>query len=409
MYLLDPELLADPAGGYGRVREQGPVVRAWLTDEQPVWLVTRYDDVRDGLRDPRFVNSPAAIPGFTGPDPRRPLVDMLNLPAEVLDYFMISALDIDPPDHTRMRGAVARSFTGRRMQALRPRIEQVVEELLAALPAHAENGAADLVERFAYPLATTVVCELVGIPEAVRPLFRQWGDDIVTMDPDRLGTSSPALIEAVHDLLRQRRERPADDMLTALAEATGSGRYPISEKEAVTMTLNVVMAGYENAAQLIINAVAALVTHPEQLELLRTDRALLPGAVEEFIRWCGPDIMVRMRIAAEDTELHGTPIRQGDAVQFILVSANHDPRRYPDAHRLDLTRRQADQSEGHLGFGGGIHYCLGASISRLECETALRGLLDRYPGLAMAVAPEDLPRIAIPGAAPRYTGLPLLV
>ncbi|MEU9117344.1 cytochrome P450 [Streptomyces sp. NPDC048483] len=406
-YLFAQDLLARPAEGYGAMREQGPVVRGWLTDDQPVWLITRYDDVRDGLRDGRFVNSPDAIPDHTGDDPRRMLVDMLNLPEEVQRYFLVSTLDIDPPDHTRLRGAVGRAFSARRMKALRPRIERLAGELLADLQRRSEDGVVEFAEGCAYPLAITVICELAGVPEEHRAVFRRWGDDILVMDPERLRVSSPAVIGTVHELLRQRRAEPADDLLSTLAASGADTKFPLTEEEAVAMALNVVMAGYDNTAQLIINSVAALMTHPDQLRLLRDRPDLLPGAVNEFVRWCGPDIFVRMRIAAEDVDLHGTPIRKGDAVQFVLVSANRDPREYTDPDRLDVTRRPHDGSEGHIGFGQGIHYCIGAHLSRLQCEITLRALLERHPGLQLAVAPEELRRTVIPGAAPRLGRLPL--
>lgn len=406
--LLDPGLLADPAGGFGRMREQGSVVRAWLTDRQPVWVITRYADVCAGLRDPRFVSNPASVPGHTGEDPRKPLLDMLNLPADVLKYFMISALDIDPPDHTRLRGAVARAFTGRRIQALRPRIAEVAADLLSGLSGRRnKGGTVDLIEEYAYPLALTVVCELVGVPEAHRAPFRRWGEDILTMDPARLRTSSVEVVETVRRLLDECRTDPTEDLLGTLA-ANNDPRFPLDEVEQVAMVLNVVMAGYDNTAQLIANAIAALHAHPGERLRLVADPALLPGAVEEFVRWCGPDIMVRMRVAAEDVGLHGTKIRKGDAVQLVLVSANRDPRQFADPDRLDVCR-PADTAGGHIGFGLGIHYCIGASLARVQCEIAVGALLDRYPELPLAVPAADLERTVIPGTPPRLKHLPLSV
>ncbi|MFD0265487.1 cytochrome P450 [Streptomyces sp. NPDC127106] len=405
LHLLDPDLLADPAGGYGRVREQGPVVRAWLTDTQPVWLVTRYDDVREGLRDGRFVGSPASVEGHTGEDPRRILVDMLNLPEEVQKYFLVSALDIDPPDHTRLRGAVARAFTARRMRVLHPRVEQLTAEILDGLRDGSPDGVLELADGFAYPLAVAVVCELTGVPGPDRAVFRRWGDDILTAEADRLRTSSPAVVDTVLRLLDERRRAPGDDLLSTLAAARADAGFRLSEEEAVAMVLNVVMAGYDNTAQLIINSLAALLTHPDQLRLLCERPELLTGAVNEAVRWCGPDVMVRMRFAAEDTDFRGTRIRKGDCVQFVLVSANRDPRRFDDPDRFDVTRQPQDGTEGHIGFGHGIHYCVGATLSRLQCEIALRTLLTRHPGLRLADGPGSLRRTVVPGTAPRLPTL----
>ncbi|MEU1517117.1 cytochrome P450 [Streptomyces sp. NPDC005811] len=407
-WLLDPDLLADPVGGYGRIREEGPVVRAWLTDTRPVWVIGRYDDVREGLRDPRFVGSPASVEGHTGEDPRHTLVDMLNLPEDVRKYFLVSALDIDPPDHTRLRTAVNRAFSARRMQALRPRVHRLTGQLLDDLHRASPDGVLELVDGYAYPLAVTVVCELAGVPEEDRAVFRQWGDDILLMEADRLRTSSPAVVATVLRLLDARRRAPADDLISTLAAARDDARHRLTEEEAVAMVLNVVMAGYDNTAQLLVNSLAALLTHPGQLKLLVAEPELIPGAVGEFVRWCGPDIMVRMRIAAEDVELHGTRIRRGDCVQFVLVSANRDPRRYPDPDALDVTRRPTDGTEGHLGFGHGIHYCVGAALSRLQCEIALHTLLDRHPGLHLT-PDADLTRTVVPGTPPRLPRLPVRV
>ncbi|WP_075660935.1 cytochrome P450 [Streptomyces acidiscabies] len=197
LLLLDADFLADPAASFGAVREQGPVVRGWLTETQPVWLVTRYDDVREGLRDhARFVHTPAKIDGHTGEDPRRVLVDMLNLPEEMRKYFLVSALDADPPAHTRLRGAVARTFTARRMQALRPRIAEITHDLLTEALANSVDGTLELVE-----------------------------------------------IETITRLLDERRPAPGEDLLSGLA-------CGLDEVEAVAMVMNIVMAGYDNTAQL---------------------------------------------------------------------------------------------------------------------------------------------------------------
>ncbi|UGQ11808.1 cytochrome P450 [Yinghuangia sp. ASG 101] len=398
--LLAPDLLADPVGEFGRMREQSPVVRGWLTERQPVWVITRYSDVRAGLRDPRFVSSPASVPGHTGEDPRKPLLEMLGLPDEVLKYFMVSMLDTDPPHHARLRGAVSRAFATRRMRELRPRAEAVAAALLDALPARAHGGTVDLVEEYAYPLAVTVICEVVGVPEDRRVPFRRWGDDILGMDPERLRTSSVEVVETVRGLLAERRDSPTDDLLGSLADGD------LDEVEQVAMVLNIVMGSYDNTAQLIANAIAALHAHPDQRRRLGGDPSLLPRAVDEFIRWCGPSAMVRMRIAAEDVEVHGARIRRGDAVQFVLVSANRDPRHFHAPDDLDVARTQ-DAPDGHLGFGHGIHYCLGASLARILCETAIGALLARHPHLPLAVPATALRRRIIPGTPPRLEELPL--
>ncbi|MGP3989813.1 cytochrome P450 family protein [Streptomyces sp. 3N207] len=386
--VMDPELLADPFGGYGRLREQGPVVRARFMDDTPVWLVTRFEEVRAVLRDPRFVNSPYSIPGHTGPDTRDQLMELLGIPEEFSVHILESVLTSDPPDHTRLRRLVSRAFTARRVPELRPRVEEITDELLDGLPGHTdENGVVDLIEHFAYPLPITVICELVGVPEADRPRWRLFGSDLASLDPERIGASFPVMVHHIHDLIAERRADLRDDLISALIRAQDDDGGRLDDTEMVTLVMTLVLAGHETTAHLIGHATVALLTHPDQLRLLRQDWGLLPRAVHELTRRCGSVQMTQLRYAAEDVELAATRIRQGEAVQPVLVSANHDPRHYDDPERLDLTRRGA---EDQVGFGHGTHYCLGAPLARQECEVAIGRLLRRYPDLALAVAPDQL-------------------
>ena len=399
--VMDPGLLADPFTGYGRLREQGPIVLGRMPDDAPVWLVTRFDDVRELLRDPRFVNAPASVPGHAGADPRTAMMELMGLPEELHRYFLTSLLDSDPPTHGRLRRLVTRAFSARRVQALRPRVERITAELIDALPGHARDGVVDLVEHLAYPLPITVICELVGIPEADRGLWRDWSADLLTMRADRLRDSTPQLIEHIKDLIRKRRAVPADDLLSELVapdddDAGDGGGERISDDEAVTMVLMLVLAGHETTAHLISNGTAALLGHPGQLALLRKDASLWPRAVEELMRWCGPVHMTRLRYATEDLTFRDTRIRRGESVQLVLVAANFDPRRHADPDRLDVTREAVGQGEQHVGFGHGIHYCLGAALARQEAEVALDALLSRYPGLALAVPAGQLERVPLP-------------
>src|SRR5690606_987041 len=187
------------------------------------------------------------------------------------------------------------------------------------------------------------------------------------------------MIELSRDLIERLRAQPGEDLLSALIRTHDEDGDRLSDIELVTMIITLVIAGHETTAHLIGNATLALLTHPDQLELLRSDPALWPGAVHELMRFCGPVHIARMRYAAEDVELGGVTIRRGDVVQPVIVSANHDPREYGDADRLDVTRRPAGRGEGHVGFGHGFHYCLGAALARQEGEVALRALFERYP------------------------------
>jgi cytochrome P450 len=400
--LLAPDLMADPYGGYGRLREQGAVLRGRYLDGSPAWFVTRYDDVRTVLSDPRFVNDPASVPDAH--DTRGNVMATLGVPPEYARYMTGTILDTDPPDHTRLRRLVSRAFTVRRIAALRPRVEAITADLLDGLAG--ADGSVDLIETFAYPLPITVICELVGIDEADRPAWREWGRAFVTMDPGTVGPTVRSMIDHIHELVTRRRATPSDDLLTGLIRAHDDDGDHFSDAEMVAMVLALVFAGHETTAHLIGNGTVALLTHPDQLDLLGSDPGLWPAAVRELMRWCGPVHILRLRYAAEDVELDGTLIRRGDAVQTVVVSANFDPRAYADPQRLDVTRLVEVHGDGHVGFGHGAHYCLGAALARQEGEVALRGLFDRFPRLALAVDPARLAWMPRPGLR-RLAALPV--
>ncbi|MFD4792816.1 cytochrome P450 [Streptomyces anulatus] len=399
-HAMSEALMTDPYGGYGRLREQAPVVRGRYLDGTPTWFVTRYEDVRALLLDRRLVNTPASVPGMEDKDPRIKMMDMLAIPEELRPYLMGSMLDTDPPEHTRLRRRVLREFTARRVLNLRSQVESFTKRLLDALPEHAEDGVVDLLAHYAYPLSIQVICDLVGVPESERSMWQQWGDDLITMRPERLATSFPAMIEHTHELIVRRRGDLGDDLLSGLIRGQEDPEARISDEEIVTFVVTLVLAGHETTAHTITNGTAALLAHPDQLAYLRSEPEALPGAVHELMRWCGPVHTSRLRYASEDMEVAGTLIPRGDAVLLCFVSANYDPRRYPDPDRLDLRRQQSGQAESHVGFGHGIHYCLGASLARLEAEVAFGALFERFPGLRLAVDPQELERrerLQLPG------------
>ncbi|MFE7317574.1 cytochrome P450 [Streptomyces sp. NPDC057555] len=405
--VMEPALVADPFSGYGELREQGPVVRGRFVDDTPVWFITRFEEVREVLRDQRFANSPSFARGATEADnPTRRLMDMMGLPEHYQVYLAGSILTLDPPDHTRLRRLVSRAFTARKITDLRPRVEAIADELLRRLPEHAEDGVVDLIAHFAYPLPITVICELVGIPEADRPQWRDWSSRLISLQPDMLKDAFPAMVEHIHELIRQRRAALGDDLLSELIRTHDDDGSRLSDVEMVTLVLTLVLAGHETTAHLITNGTAALLTHPDQLQLLKSDPGLFPRAVHELMRWCGPVHLTQLRYATEDTEVAGVPIAKGEAVLALLVAANYDPRHYTDPTRLDLTRHPAGRAEDHVGFGHGMHYCLGASLARQEGEVAFGKLLAHYPDVSLAVAPEDLQRVPLPGSW-RLATLPL--
>ncbi|WP_182900757.1 cytochrome P450 [Microbispora sp. H10830] len=395
--LFDADLVRDPFGGYSHLREQAPMVRGSFPGlDSPVWLVTRYDDVKTVLSDRRFVNNPANVPGASVHNIREQLIEARGIPREYAAYILDSVLDSDGDDHLRLRRLVSRAFTARRVAELRPRVEQITEDLLDRLPGHAENGVADLIEHFAYPLPITVICELVGIPEEDRPLWREWGRGLVSLEPGAVAEPLRHMVTYIQELIARRRAEPAGDLLTGLIRAHDEDGDRLTDTEMVTMVLTLVLAGHETTAHLIGNGTTALLTHPDQLAALRADPGLLPRAVHELMRWCGPVQGTRIRYAAEDVEVDGMTVRRGEPVMAVLVSANYDPRRFDDPGRLNIAREPDGHKEIHVGFGHGLHYCLGAALARQEGEVAFGALLRRYPRLELGVAPEDLDRQFLP-------------
>ncbi|MCW0215129.1 MAG: cytochrome P450 [Pseudonocardia sp.] len=410
--LMAPEMLAHPYTEYGKLRERAPVLEGSFLGGSTVWVVTRYADVRAVLGDPEtFANDASSVPGNAAADVRQQNMEAVGVPADLVHYLTDTIISVDGADHTRLRKLVSRAFTVRRVANLRPRVEAITAGLLDALAA-AEQPV-ELVETFAYPLPITVICELVGIPEADRAAWHEWGRVLVSLDPARIPAALRDMITHVLDVIARRRAEPADDLLSDLVRVRedghdGSGRGDrLSDDELVTMVLTLVIAGHETTAHLISRSVIALLARPDQLALLRADPGLWPNAVTELMRRVGPVQVASVRYATRDVEVGGVRVPAGSAIQPVLVSANSDPREYPDPDRLDVTRR-TDRGEGHVGFGHGPHYCLGAALARQEGEVALRALFERFPGLAPAVAPEELEWAKVPGMR-RVLALPLLL
>ncbi|MDT3396598.1 cytochrome P450 [Streptomyces sp. B1866] len=367
------ELLADPYGTYARLREAGPVHRIAGTDGLPAWVVTRYDDVRQALADPRLsLDKRNARPGnYVG----------LALPP-ALDANL---LNMDPPDHTRIRRLVSREFTPRRVEQLREPVRRTAEGLLAGI---APRGRADLIASYAAPLPIAVICDLLGVPPGHRHDFRAWTDALIAPDParpERAREAIGSLLGFFGRLLADKRAEPADDLLSALVTASEEDDR-LSEDELTSLAFAILFGGYENTVHLIGNAVLALLREPGQMDALRADPGLLPGAVEEFARYDGPGPLAIRRFPLEDVTIGGVTVPAGETVLLSVAAANRDPHRFPDPDRLDVTR----DASGHLTLGHGIHYCLGAPLARLETEVALRVLLDAFPRLALDVPPGEL-------------------
>ncbi|MFF2142957.1 cytochrome P450 [Kitasatospora sp. NPDC058190] len=368
---LDPtvkSLIADPYGAYTKLRAEAPVRRIVGPDGLPVWLVTRYPDVRQALADPRLALDKAhAAPGnYRG----------FSLPP-ALDANL---LNMDPPDHTRIRRLVSRAFTPRRVSALHAPIERVAEQLLDTIE---PLGRTDLLASYAAPLPITVICDLLGVPEDDRLDFRSWTDTLITPDPARPEQTRAAvksMLGFFTGLIERKRAEPADDLLSDLI-AVRDEQDRLSEDELTSLAFLILFAGYENTVHLIANAVLALLTHPEQLAALRAEPELIASAVEEFARFDGPAPLSIRRFPREDVTIGDVTVPAGETVLLSLASANRDPEQFTDPDRLDLRRRE----NGHLALGHGIHYCLGAPLARMETSLALTALLRRFPDLALDV------------------------
>ena len=400
--LLSPELMADPYAGFARMREQAPILTGSMMGGPPMWLVTRYDDVRAVLTDPRFFNNPGSVEG--GRDTRAEMSRKLGMDDEMTEYLAGNILNTDGADHTRLRKLVSRAFTVRRVSALRPRVEEITSRLLDELASTGADGApVDLVETFCYPLPITVICELVGIDEADRPQWHEWGRVLSSMDRERMPEVMREAVHHVLDVIARRRAEPRDDLVTGLVQAQEDDGDRLTDREMVTMIFALVLAGHETTAHLLGNSVLALTAHPDQLARLTADPDLWPRAVHELMRLRGPVQFGQMRYPSDDVELGGVTIAAGSPVTPLLLAANTDPREFDDPSTLDLFR-EAGPGEGHLGFGQGPHYCLGAALARQEAEVALRALFERFPDLS--VAADDVAWAPRPGFS-RVAELPV--
>ncbi|OLT14808.1 hypothetical protein BJF78_17355 [Pseudonocardia sp. CNS-139] len=361
---------------YRALAERGPIQRITGPAGRNAWFVTGYAEARALLSDARVVKTGAGRGAFHR-----------QLPPEIARSIHTHLLSVNPPDHTRLRRLVSGAFTRRQVERLEPHVRRITDELLAPLGA---DDVVDLVPAFAYPLPVRVICALLGIPPSAEDELQ--GRTRSLMAPALSGydaylADARALVAFVGEQVEEKRRHPGDDLLSALIAARdGSDR--LSEDELIGMVYLLFVAGHETTVNLVGNGVLALLTHPDQLALLRAEPDRADAAVEELLRFDGPVQTTMTAEAAERIEIGGVTIGAGELVYVILMAANRDPGRFPEPERLDIGRETA----GHLAFGHGIHHCLGAPLARLEGRIALGTLVARYPRIALARPAAELVR-----------------
>lgn len=388
--LFTPEFRNNPYPGYTEMRSSAPIHKVETSAGVTTWLVTRYEDVEALLRDPCFVKdyrNALTADELAGMEPQpeelRPLSEMM--------------LSKDPPDHTRLRRLVSKAFTPRFIEGLRPRIQEIANELLdkvekGSRPEGEPSGQRrmDLIEDYAFPLPITVISEMLGVPKEDRQKFRQWSNTAVSSDmsveyAETLRSEMRAFTEYLSNLFEDKRAYPADDLTSSLIRAEEEGDK-LGEEELLAMVFLLLVAGHETTVNLIGNGALALLTHPDQLQKLKDDPSLMKSAVEEMLRFDGPVQISTDRFAAENVEFRGASISRGDIVLAVLGSADRDESRFTNPQTLDIER----EDNRHLAFGKGIHHCLGAPLARLEGEIGFSTLLARVPDLRLDATLEDL-------------------
>jgi cytochrome P450 len=374
-----PSFAADPYPAYAKLRAAEPV---HFSPTLQAWVLTSYADCERVLRDQQtFSNNPMLA---TSPMARQFQEQRREFPLGEVP----TVLQSDPPVHTRLRGIVSRAFTPRVVESLRGRIEEITAELLDDAPA---SGPFDLVATLAQPLPVVVIAELLGVPPSDRELFKRWSTSIAYVatnlfsTPEEVDTTKRAsaeLVEYLTTIVEERRRSPREDLISALVQAEDGGSR-LTREELLAFTIVLLIAGHETTINLIDNGMLGLLGAPDQYELLRDDRSLVPAAVEEFLRHDSP-VQGLIRVATRDVEVGEKQIRGGDALLVLIGAANRDPARFADPDRLDIRR----EDNRHLSFGLGPHFCLGAPLARLEAHVAFGALLERFPGLELAGQPE---------------------
>jgi cytochrome P450 len=367
-----PALPGQPVPEIRTIGGDRPVFRAQLPDGRIVWLVSGYANVRQVITDQRFSRAMAVAPGQAQPG---------------FEMFAAGSINgMDPPEHTRLRKLVASAFTRRRAEALRPRVASIVNRLIDAMLDWPQP--VDLAAGFSLPLPAQVICEMLGVPAADTGQFHAWSDTVMgdwQRDSDEIMTALAELYGYFGRLIEIKRAQPADDLVSALIAARDDTDR-LSEQELTVMCCTLLIGGHETTANQINLSLLLLFDHPGQVAKLRADPGLIPGAVEELLRYARLGGLAPARVASEDVAIGGVTIPAGEQVIPLFATANRDPSVFADPDRFDVTRDAAS----HLSFGAGVHHCLGAQLARVELQEAFRGLIGRLPGLRLAVPASEL-------------------
>jgi len=386
--LESPAFRADPFPTYARMRADDPVYPRTLPPGQTVfnagtaWYLTRYDDCRAALRDQRFARE------FRRAVDPEALAGMAEMP-EVMKIFSENMVNVDEPEHLKLRTLINKAFSPKIVESLRGHVETVVDELLDGVEEkHRAKGRVDLIEELAFPVPITVITKLLGLPRDDRPFLREISTIAPPASPDHFEPVARKIVAAQEyftPVFEERRRSPGEDLVSALVNAEVDGER-LEGRALLAMVMLLLVAGYTTTVHLIGNGVLALLRQPEALEDLRRRPEIVVPAVDELLRYDGPMETALMRWAAEDVELRGQKIGRGDLVMVVLSAANRDPERFAEPDRLDLERAE----NHHLAFGGGIHFCLGAHLARLEGQITIGKLAARFPDLRLAASEDEL-------------------
>jgi cytochrome P450 PksS len=377
--VTDATFKANPFPFYAQLRAEAPVFPVMLPTKQRAWLITRYDDVLNVLKDERFAKD------------RRNAMTLEQLKKSpwvpsVFKPLERNMLDLDSPDHTRLRALVHKAFTPRLIEQMRDQIQDLANDLLDTVE---PKGSMDLIANFALPLPLTMIGRILGVPAEDNHKFHRWCKTLISAGTNRnlfvLIPNIMAFMRYLKKLIKERRANPKEDLITALVQAK-DGSDQLSEDEILAMIILLLIAGHETTVNLIGSGSLALLEHPDQLAQLRSEPALIKTAIEELVRFVCPVEMATERYAREDSTIAETIIPRGELVMAVIGSANRDANYFDNPDALDITRK----NNKHLSFGLGAHYCLGAPLARLEGQIAISTLIQRMPNLQLSIPPDQL-------------------